>query len=686
MSYSEGLFKGSNTFLSQITALFDLRRQEFREHTVFALSAVLLFFVPLIFDLYTFEHFDTVKFSCSLIVIGVVLWVWPQKKYGAEKSAIGLFNKKNPFLLVFVSTLLLFWFWSFVASIFSFDRINSFFGFYPRFTSGFLFYSIWVCGTMLLLTLPRRFLDFLLRILVFDAFLIALYGTVQSFGYAYYEGVTEAIFLRAPSFLGNPNFSTMFTASILPLAVYFCFKTKYVYARLFYGITVFFIVWSTVLLASRGSLVGLVTAAVCALLLLFLFARSHRKVLVTVGWVVIISATLVFLFFNFARPGLLKRTITFSDANVTNRFAVWELAAQGMLRHPVTGTGLGNFQLLFERERGKDLATERNFFDDAHNILLHIGATGGVPLLIFFCSLLFTAVGYGLKSLIRSGDVLVIALLTGVVVWVVVGSFTPVSLPNYWLLAVLLVCLIRIDIPLPLRIPINRVSIIASRSMAILFLCAGLVLIVSEHLSYAAIQNYYSGDFEKTFKYASLARRINPTGQFYSLFEAGSAIRLKKDTVIIDKAQLANLNLHPESSRTYIQQAHLAGLRFFTTGDRAYLDLAVVDLQTSLHYDQFSPISYYLLAETYFIKGDLDTAKEYLKSILALNQDYYEGWMLLAKIYQIQDKKDQMVYALTRASQISPVYTEPKQLLERIKHGDVLKGLPFRVQVHLGQI
>ena len=226
---------------------------------LFGFLFLIVLIIPLAFSVFNYESFEIIKYALLWILLGGAVIVAGGKAYGRFK--IG--SVRGGFLF----TLGLFWLWVLLSSLFAWDRNYSFFGFYARFTNGFLFYTLWSVLLLLLGLLVYGQVRFLLKVLVLCSGLMATWGLLQSVGVGYYAGPVVDFFNRgAPSFLGNPDFAAMFVASLVPLTVWFFYVGKGVPAKLYYGISVLLQLWSLVIFASRGGLLALAAGLVSVLI------------------------------------------------------------------------------------------------------------------------------------------------------------------------------------------------------------------------------------------------------------------------------------------------------------------------------------------------------------------------------------------------------------------------------------
>ena len=161
------------------------------------------------------------------------------------------------------------------------------------------------------------------------------------------------------------------------------------------------------------------------------------------------------VFLNLARPGSVVNTVSFSDVNIQYRLGVWKLSVQSIIKRPWLGVGLGDFQLMFERERPTSIVAE-GFFDDAHNLPLELAVTGGLPLAVLFFGLVAWGVFSALKRLYAKTDIEASVLLSSLVAWLTASLFTPVPIACYLLLAVFIVACLPYKEQLPESSAANR--------------------------------------------------------------------------------------------------------------------------------------------------------------------------------------------------------------------------------------
>jgi len=657
-------------------------RLPFKEDKVFSLLFLLVLSVPLAFTIYTRENFETIKYALWLVLFGAVIFV----------IGIPILRKKelnNQQSLARLPKILLIGFIFFVGlSVwFSPDRINSIFGFYYRFANSLLFYGLWA-GTIFVLIFKSRkqHLLVLLKVLIFDALIISILGILQTQGIAYYESLDMPSIARAPSLLGNPIFSSMFVVSLIPFVVYFWFLAERFLSKLYYGLTGVFMVSCVLLLASRGAWVGLIAGVLTMYVIAALYSK-HKRILAFGFMGLIVVFGLVFGVIKTSGFQNGRLTLSLSEENTTTRLYAWEMARQAIISHPLVGVGMGNFQQYFEQNRIQFLSNAVQNFDDPHNLFLQIAATAGVPALLCFVALLGLALFYAINYFKKKNDYLAVAGAGSLVIFSTAASFTPIAIPCFLFLAVLLALIFSFEQSE------EQIKLTVKKPVALLFFSFGACLVVmgfglitAEHLFYQANIAYIAQDYPKADRYSTWAIYANPTNQLYYLYKAGSQILGDSAVQDIVKTQETLISLHPKSAITYAMAGTLNFLSFLKTGDQNYFKASADYMVKSLKIDPFAANRYVRLGYFYLYNSDLDNAREWTKSGLSLDDKYLPGWFQLAKIYQIQGKKPQLVYALENALKIRPDIMELRALTKIAKEAEDPKSVPVDLPVEYGRL
>lgn len=654
--------------------MISIPRLPFKEDKVFSVLVLLTLVIPLVFGWFLNEKFETIKLAFWLILFGWAAFLF------FSKQELYFFNKPLKFLFFG------FIFFGFLSSLFSVDYLNGFFGFYPRFTSGFLFYCLWAVTLLVFLAaLEKPKWEFLAKVIFFDALVVAIVGLMQSFGVGYYEGIEQAFISRAPGLLGNPNFSAMFIVTVMPLVLPLIKYTKNIKAKIYYATAAFIMLWGVVNFSSRGAFLALFFGLLAILLFIFFLGLS-KKVSILSLLTIILATSLATGFLEVTRPGSISSIVKLTDSNVDTRLFAWDVASRAVLSHPFLGYGPGSLQIYFERFRDTNLSRQSGVFDDAHNAFLQMAATTGLPFAICFLGILFLGFWAGYKNFkTEKKDFWTAGLLASLVVWIIAAMFNPVSTANYFCLIILLSGLMLNFVK-----STERVIPIVYKGL-LFFIClvisiSGIIFLTAEIFYYKGLESYLAQDFVKSSKQLKRAIKLNPTNQLYYLYNTADEIILSPNTNVLEKDINKIISLHPESSKSQVMAANLYYLMYDRTKDRKFLKLAIMRMNESLKFDKLFPNRYSHVAFYLAEDGQLPLAREYLKTSLMFDESLLPSWLLLARVYQLEEKPVQMRFALNEAFKLRPTDALLKQLNLDSKKDSTFKTLKIPALINILQI
>ncbi len=658
-------------------------RLPYRQDQLFGLLFLIALLIPLAFDYFNYENYEIIKFGLLMLLTGCACLKFVKKFTKPDLNSFSLRANRTFFL-----ALVLFLVWALIASLLAGDKNYAFFGFYPRFTSGFLFYLVWSVLLFLLSGISQARLWTLIRVWFFCAGLTAVWGLLQSVGFGYYGGQTVELFSRAaPSFLGNPNFSGMFIACFVPVGLYLLYGSKNFWARVYYSLSLFLQIWAVIIFSSRGSLLAMFTGIFSAIALGLVFKKFVS--LKFVGLCLLCLALALGLalgFFNFARPGALGQTISLKESNIQNRLGIWGLSWQAIKSQPIFGQGPGNFETFFESHRALSSITT-GFFDDPHNLPLHLAVTGGLPLLLLFLFLIFYPLAVNFKKFLRtenSENVLAaIAAASAILAWLVAALFSPVAIPCYAALAFLISALFFeqtvFKFPKAIFMSLGRVL---GWSLIIYALC----FIAAEHLFYFSVKNYNSRKFLPAYKLARAAIYLNPANSLYYEYLAASSIYSGLPENSVSRNIDSFSHFHQHRSHTYIQTANLYYLFLYQTHNLAYKQKILDGFNTALLLDPAAANNYFSLGQFEFIFGNYDSAINNVRKGLNLSSQNIEAWMFLAKIYQLEGNRFMFLQTLESAARKFDDPTPFLTLLKFAKGTPDISKLPLFVHLELGRL
>lgn len=655
--------------------MISIPRLPFRDDKVFSVMILLTLIVPLVFYWGLYEKFEIVKLALWLILSGAgLILVFKQ----------GLIKGVNKFFLFLIFAFIAL---GFLSAVFSISHINSFVGFYPRFTSGFLFYFL-IGSTLWLLTstLDKPRFEFLIKVLFFDALIIAVSGLLQTFGIGYYEGINQPAITRAPGLLGNPNFSSMFLA-IMIVFLPTLFKTAVSFkSRSYYLISGFIMLMSIVAFSSRGTWLSLVGGLLFSLLLAVFLKFSKKTILIfflgfCLGTGVIVLAE------NFVRPGTLAAALKLREINIDYRMFAWDVSRRGITENPFFGYGPGNAQIYFERFRESNLTVGGGVFDDVHNVFLQMALTTGLPFTLVFIGILSLGFWSAYKILSSNKeDLLVFCASTALVVWIIASSFNPVSTANFLLVVVILGGLLAQNLNSEIETKIPIFLKFLGQIAGLIMVMVGTAFIVSELIFFRSIIEFRSFKFEKSLNLAKTASKINPFNQLYVLYATANKIILKGDEAEFNSDLKKLIAMQPESAKTQVMAANVSYIMYDRTQDSKFLEAAISYMKNSLLMDKYFAPRYSHTAFYLAENNQLEESKEFLKAALSLDRTHLPSWIMLARIYQLQNKPAQSKQAIAEAARLRPLDEYLQSLNMKMQSEPDIKNIVIPATLDILQI
>ena len=628
---------------------FSLPRLPYRDDIFFGLITLLVLALPLAFFMGTYEKFDTIKLALWYILAGgaALALLFGKPPADRERKTLLVHN-----LLLWVLPLLVIL--GAISALAGGDYINSFFGYIPRLNQSVILFMLWSATVVLLLAgLTRDRLEFLLKVLLFGGLLAALAAIAQCLGWAIYLGPQTAALQRAPGLLGNPDFSALFLAALVPLSLWLDLEAKKWSARIYYGLTVLCLMVAVLMLGSRGAWLGLVVelllmAAATAVL------RLGRKLFIVLAVTLVVFAG---LWYGLGRPSqtnLAGRSLSLSETNVDLRFAVWDIAEQAIAQHPWLGVGPGNFQVYFEQHRNRALGNQNGVYDDAHNWFLQIGSTVGLPFLALNLLLIISALVIGWRRLWKTRDGLALSLIASLIGFCLMAAFTPLSVGCYFLLAVLLAALFYFDareVSLKILAPVRAVTAVVAAAA----LAWGIIFFSSEVIFYRAYLLYFAGQYQQSLNWVNFAIKINPTNRIYFIYRAGDEMRLNASRPQLDAAVNRFIAMHPVDADSYAVASNLYFTRYLDVSHNIDdLRRAVDVLKMSLEKDPNRAGRNIQLAVYLFTDNQPDAALSYSVFGLSLDKSQVPGWLLQARLLQMKGNRAGTLWALNQAMAAAP--------------------------------
>ncbi|MBU2576007.1 O-antigen ligase family protein, partial [Patescibacteria group bacterium] len=300
-----------------------------------------------------------------------------------------------------------------IAAIFGESFLFSFFGDLERMWGIFTVLHLYLFYILLRAFFAEKEYKIFFHVSFITSLLVSIYGIIQKYPDFFGIYLFEAGASRIPSTLGNPTYVAIYLLFNIAFALYYLSHSviaREVTAdrgnpmiRYFYAIVILvnFIAFS--LTDIRGAYLGLILGAGFSSIL-YLFLGHSKQFKVGVASILSIGIIVIALSFIFKETSVVRSlpilgrvsTISLTEGTSKTRFIGWNAALQGFKEDPITGVGMENYNIVFDKFYPAEYyqyARTETYFDRAHNQFLNILAESGIfALLVYLCFPLF--IGY----------------------------------------------------------------------------------------------------------------------------------------------------------------------------------------------------------------------------------------------------------------------------------------------------
>ena len=627
----------------------------------FLLPLTMLNLTGLGLDQYAFDPFDTAKMFVfrALLLLALGIWVWSLCMNGGTIRR----TKFDWWVLGFVG-------WAALSTAFSVHPATSLFGRYARY-EGLATY----CGYGVLFFLSVQVLNqegrarSMARAICVSGLLVGLYGVMQATGHD--PSRWSALpFDKGMAFstLGNPDLLGGYI--IFPLVINVAMALSEVRTgwKLLHWISTFFLSACWILTFVRGSWVGGVFGLG---FLAVVFLRQRRslhlldKVFLGLTGGAVVAVAVATMRSGVGVTNALRRALSafaFSEGSVGSRFQIWGSALQAIWHRPLFGWGPDTFRFAFGQYRTVEYVAHNGFAvtaDNAHNYVLQLATTLGVPGALLVYSILVAALWSGGRGSFTGGQSTADGLLrggflaaaVGFLVYLFFGLSVVSSTSILWLTMAILVA------------PNARERVVPRPAWgawaawpAVAVLCAffvGSALFLEADYYY--LQSHKSG-VENVSASAKKAVQLNPFNETYrmgvariatSTFNEWNTAALQQrdaatpDPAVVERAQSAfdeavaawrnALGFSPREQDDYINLAMVYNAR--AELNPAFYSEAIATARQGLRFNSAAPALKLQLALALFNNGDAQAAVAEAKAAAAMDPAYLAPSYLLGDMY-----------------------------------------------------
>ncbi|MDD5290725.1 MAG: O-antigen ligase family protein [Patescibacteria group bacterium] len=492
---------------------------------------------------------------------------------------------------------------------------------------------------------------------------------------------------RVIATIGNAAYVGAYAIFNLSFIFILFFKTRNRLLRAVLAAAAFIVLLALIFSGTRGAYLGFGASLLFMPFLLAILSKSKKA-----RWygllflfVLIISITGLVLNRDSAfvqNNSFLARlaNISMSSSTMQTRFISWRAAARDFTSHPILGTGLGNYAIIFDKYFDPtfyNYTRSETYFDQAHNNLIDIASTTGLLGLFTYLSIFIAAFVYLIRGFkkreISSADFI---LLIGLIVAYFIQNLVVFdALVTYISLMVMLgyiYWLSRAKEPeedekenLPAFREKDRALENKEIYSLFVFGLIALILIYQFDLKPAkmligtingqmalakgdvigAVEEYKNAlSYNTVLDRDSRASLVKALGSM-TVSEGGQ----EKAKEILDygvELAKANVKYNPKDNLMQVELAQVLDNasrvntdnsdKFYYYSDQALeaIDLAVASSPGRI------PV-YFTKAQIYLTRGETEKAIETLEYAVSLNEDYYESTCQLAKVYMALEREEE---------------------------------------------
>lgn len=344
-------------------------------------------------------------------------------------SLIDLMKKRSTFLAGSLRFFLIFIF-AFLGvflsrAITSSDTNSAFYGVIGR-SSGFLTYFAY--GLIFVLSifyLGINNVQFLVRGLLLAGFLGSFYSLLEKFKLNPWK--MSQIYDATSSLFGNPNFSGAFLSLTVILCIWIITNKISRKEQLFAGITLPLAIYGVY---TSKALQGIISIVIGLSILVLVKLFQIKKQLGLAG---LISATVIGTIGVLGSLNIGPLSVFLYKNSVAERGDMWRTAISMIKKHPLWGVGIERYGSYFRQYRDLKQSLRAGpdvFSDNAHNVVLHLMATGGIFLGLLYLAIVIGIFVVGIRSFFVSSKEKQSVLGIVLALWVPIQAQNTISVDN----------------------------------------------------------------------------------------------------------------------------------------------------------------------------------------------------------------------------------------------------------------
>lgn len=652
---------------------------------------ILVFFLPLVLNFRLADTFDLAKVTFFRIVVIALGLFWLVKILKSREVRL----VHSPLNLAAICFVLV----GALATIFSINPRLSFWGLYKYYCWGFSS----IVGYVLLYFVvannsPKDSIKKLFFFAVLAGAVVAFYGICQYKGVEIFSRMPKAPGARIWSTLGNANYLGAFLAMVFPLGLGTLLLTKSRLWRLVLAGVLGSCFICLLVTLSRGAWLGF--AGSLLLFTVLLRESIPKRLLRLSGLTLIFLLLIVALIFSFMKKGKsqeglkvfrrISSIVNLADPGIVARVSSWGSSLEMVQKHPLLGTGLDTYYLVFPSYRqlsylyssGKDI-TAGYAHNEFFQALTTTGLLGLVAYLWFWFAFFYIGRRKWRSSTGQEEKIILTSILASGLALLIQNQFSFSVLTTsayFWLFAGILgggtgepkVKRFKINLNTWLRSVLLMVAVVGS-----LFLMVKVLVPYRADLIYQDGLCYLKGRNRKmAIERVEKVISLNPYIERYNIKLGG----MYKDLASTSKSQeerkywlekaekpyQRNAKMYPQQPYSYLNlgtsymwQAQMLG---WDTVDKA-----IKNFQKALHIDPYFIDAWDYLARVYGWQRKFNLAIVCYKRALMLTPKDSALHYRLGVVYADSGNVEEAIAEWEKALKLNPEHEKAKKNLELVK-------------------
>jgi O-antigen ligase len=292
--------------------------------------------------------------------------------------------------------------------------------------SGFLaYFGYAIIFALSMLYVNASNFEVLVKGLLFAGFLASAYSLLEFLDRAFWN--MTKVYEGTSGLFGNPNFSGAFMSLTAIAAIWLLFNKSSNLVNLVAVITLPLAMFG---IYTAKALQGYISLAIGGSLIIFMMLWRVKK---SFGYISLVTIT----FGGFAavlgslQIGPLSSFLY--KGSISERGDMWRTATAMIKDNPLWGVGIERYGFYFRQYRDLKQALRAGpdvFSDNAHNVVLHLMATGGILLGSLYLLISLGILAVGVKALLTSGGVKQTALTAVLALWIPIQAQNAISVDN----------------------------------------------------------------------------------------------------------------------------------------------------------------------------------------------------------------------------------------------------------------